>query len=33
MPLLINLRQIEIKEAVLEGELPVAELDIEGVDE
>lgn len=33
MPLLINLRQIEIKDVVLVGELPVAELDIAGVDE
>ncbi|MFM2296226.1 MAG: hypothetical protein RLZZ350_2639 [Verrucomicrobiota bacterium] len=33
MPLLINLRQLERKELTLSGELPAAELDIEGVDE
>lgn len=33
MPLLINLRHLEKDELVLEGQMPAAELDIEGVDE
>lgn len=33
MPVLINLRHLERKNVRLEGEVPVAELDMEGVDE
>ena len=33
MPLLINIRHLEDKTVTLEGDLPAAELDIEGIDE
>jgi uncharacterized metal-binding protein YceD (DUF177 family) len=33
MPVLINLRHLERKNVRLDGEVPVAELDMEGVDE
>ena len=33
MPLLINLRHLETKNVLLKGELPSAELDLEGMDE
>jgi uncharacterized protein len=33
MPILVNLRHLERKNEQLEGELPVGELDVEGVDE
>jgi DUF177 domain-containing protein len=33
MALIVNVRQLELKDLHLEGEMPVAELDLEGVDD